>query len=397
MSENPRRTNAPKTAEPGGGVTAPPARRRPKRLLVILLSLLLLVAIGISIPVGISRARRVLTFHGIRIDRSLYAYFTAKYRYQYLVHCDSPVKSDTATFWSRVKDPATGLTYGEDCEAQTRTYVLRILTAAYLFDESGETLSEAERSLVDRNLEEVLSYRFGGDKKAFNAAAEPYGFSYRDMKRGYVYELKAGLYPEHISLTNEQIAAYFTGHYRRVQMVVITVDAGAETEARAAGIYEDIGAVTDPAERIERFNERLVESDLNGNKSHSAFKNGFYFNPAGKYDASFAEQIGLADAYEGVDGDQLLEAIYTLDAPGDHTVYREAGYTFYVMREGLEFDDLADEDYTNAMFSDLTTLALAEYLPTYLDGFAKDAKWNPDHLRAWVPAGIDSKLYYFFS
>lgn len=389
------------------GTSAEGVRRRfPRRLAVILLSLLLLVSIGISIPVGISLSRRVLTFHGIRVDRSLYAFLTAQYRYRYLAGCDFAAKSDTAAFWSRVKDEATGLTYGEDCEAQTRTYILRVITAAYLFDDSGEALSAAERKSVETYVEDLVTYHFGGSEQSLKKAAAAYGFSARDIRVGYIYQLKAELLPAHISLSSEQIAAYFAGHYRRVQMVVVTPVASDEARRDAADRYDRVRELSEAEDRIERFHDTLLDTDLNANAGYrdpgtgtaGAFSSGLYFNPAGKYDtADDGFRKGVEDAYGGVDGEKLLEAVYSLENPGDLASYSEGGYTFYLLREKPNLDDLSKEVYTETMFSDLNDLAVADYLPTYLDSFAADAKWNLSHARAWVPAGADDKLYLFFS
>ena len=376
---------------------SPPEKRRPmpRRVIVILVSLLLLAAVAVAVPMSISAARRVLTFRGIRVDRSLYAYFTAKCRYQYLVNCDFSAKADTPAFWSRVKDTDTGLTYGEDCEAQTRTYVLRVITAAYLFDESGETLSAAERSTLEKALDDLLTYRFEGDKKALNKAAEPYGFAYRDVRRAYIFEYKASLLPDRISLTNDQIAGYFADHYRRVQLVLIPKGTDAALREEAAKRFEEIRILTDPEERLSLFGSRLAETEYNRNPAYETFGNGYYFNAAGSYDASFADAV--TQEYSGVDGEKLLEAIYTLDVPGDCVAFEAGGYTFYLMREKPNLDDLSDDNYVKTMFSDFTTLAIADYLPEYLDGFADRAEWKPAHIRAWRPTPTDSDWYLFFN
>ena len=394
MQDKMPKTNPSETA---GAPRSAPKKRRPvpRRVIVILVSLLLLAAIAIAVPVSISAARRVLTFRGIRVDKSLYAYFTAKCRYRYLVDCDFPAKADTPAFWSRVKDTATGLTYGEECEEQTRVYVLRVITAAYLFDESGEVLSAAERSTLEGALDDLLTYRFDGGKKVLNAAAKPYGFSYRDVRRAYIYEYKASLLPDRISLTNEQIAGYFADHYRRVQVVLIPKNADAALREEAAKRFEEVRILADPEERLSLFESRLTKTEYNRNPAYKTFGHGYYFNAAGSYDASFAAAV--TQEYSGVDGEKLLEAIYALGAPGDCAAFEAGGYTFYLMREKPALDDLSDDDYVKTMFSDFTTLAVADYLPEYLDSFADSAKWHPAHVRPWLPTPTDSDWYLFFN
>ncbi|MBQ4325082.1 MAG: hypothetical protein IJC29_04725, partial [Clostridia bacterium] len=61
---------------------ASPWRR--KRLCLILVACLLLVALTLGI-VGLARqSHRVLSFHSVSISDKLYAYWQARYRYEYL-------------------------------------------------------------------------------------------------------------------------------------------------------------------------------------------------------------------------------------------------------------------------------------------------------------------------
>ena len=292
---------------------------------------------------------------------------------------------------------------------------MRVITAAYLFDDSGETLSGKERATVGTQVESLVTYRFGGDEKSLKNAAATYGFTARDIRDGYVYELKASLLESHISLSSEQIAGYFAENYRRVQMVVIDRGASDETRRNAATRYDRVLKLSEAEDRIERFHDTLLDTDLNANAGYrdpttgaaADFSSGLYFNPAGKYDTGNDEFDGFVkgaeETYCGkkgeklIDGEKLLGAIYSLENPGDVTSYTEGGYTFYLLREKPNLDDLSDENYTKTMFSDLNDLAINDYLPSYLDSFAADAKWHLDHARAWVPTGADSKLHLFFS
>lgn len=364
-----------------------------RRLLIILAAVLLLLALGVSIPIGISLTRRVLTFRGIRIDRSLYAYWQARYRYEYLQKSAAPTRADTEAFWSLPKEDG-GVTYGEDCEAVTQKYVLRIVTAAYLFDDSGETLTDEERTMLEEDLADLLTYRFGGSEKRFNEVAEPFGFTYADLRRAYVYELKASLLPARISLSAEQLQAFFLQNYRRVQIIFQPNDAAEETLAALAERVREIDMLSDPAERTERWQALAEDAAYNRNPAFTAFSSGYYFCAGSAYDAAFAE--AFTAQYTQTDGADLQSRVYALSDVGSWDRLSSPDGTWYLMRMEPDAADLAGSDYVDTMFSDLSSLALSDYLPTYLDTFLPDARWNLTHIRPWIPAGTESDLFKFF-
>lgn len=371
----------------------PTRHPRRRRLLIILAALLALIALGVSIPVGISLSHRVLTFHGIRIDRSLYAYWQARYRYEYLQKSAAPTRADTEAFWSLQK-AGESVTYGEDCEAVTQKYVLRIVTAAYLFDDSGEALTDAERTMLEEDLADLLTYRFGGSQKRFDEVAEPFGFTYADLRRAYVYELKASLLPTRISLSTEQLQAFFLQNYRRVQLVYLPPDTSETTKAAVEERIRALDMLTDPAERTARWQALAEDSVCNKNPAYAAFSSGYYFCEGSAYDAAFAE--AFAAEYTETDGAALRACVYALSGVGAWDTFRSDDGTWYLMRMEPNAADLAKSDYIDAMFSDLSSLALADYLPTYLDTFLPDARWRPAHIRPWRPAGTESDLFKFF-
>lgn len=370
--------------------------RRPlthRRLLIILAALLLLVAIGVSIPIGLSLSLRVLTFRGIRIDRSLYAYWQARYRYEYLQKSAAVTRADTEAFWSLQKTDDI-VTYGEDCEAVTQKYVLRIVTAAYLFDDSGETLTDEERTMLEEDLTDLLTYRFSGSEKRFNEVAEPFGFTYADIRRAYVYELKASLLPTRISLSAEQLQAFFLQNYRRVQIVFLPADATEETLTALEELVREIDMLSAPAERTERWQALAENPVYNRNPAFTAFSNGYYFCTDSAYDAAFAE--AFTAQYTQTDGVDFQSRVYALSDVGSWDCLSSADGTWYLMRMEPDATDLADSDYVDTMFSDISSLALSDYLPTYLDTFLPDARWNLAHIRPWIPAGTESDLFKFF-
>lgn len=366
--------------------------RRRRVWLISVLAVLLLAAIALTVFFSASAARRVLSFHGIWIDRSLYAYWQARYRYEYIQAYSTDGAMDTDAFWARVKDSETGLTYGEDCESLTQKYVLRIVIAAYLFDAAGETLSSAERQQLNAQLENILTYRFSAEKKNFNQAAEAFGFSFSDMKRAYLYELKASLYPTRISLSDEQVTAYFAENYIRVQ--ILHVPKGENASFVRENLRGSLQNAADADARRAVFDEKLSDSDYNDNPARDAFPNGYYFAPDSAYYASFGEVF--EQEYPGAGETLLTDAAFSLAEIGDYAEVESGDDIWFVMRYPLRAEDLSDEDYAKTMFSDLSDDALAAYLPDWLDSYAPDAKWHLDHARAWSPAGRASDLYLFF-
>ena len=369
-----------------------PARRR-RVWLIVPLVVLLLAAIALTVFFSASASRRVLSFHGIWIDRSLFAYWQARYRYEYLQAYSTEGAMDTDAFWARVKDGETGLTYGEDCENETRRLVLRIVTAAYLFDAAGEALSSSERQQMNAALESILTYRFEGDKKNFDQTAEAFGFSFSDMKRAYLYELKASLYPTRIALSDEQVTAYFAAHYIRVQILHVRRENASFVRENLRGLLE---SAPDADARLAVFDGKLSDSAYNDNPARDAFPNGYYFAPDSAYYASFGEEF--EKVYPGAGETLLTDAAFSLAEVGDYAEVESDGGddVWFVMRYPLRAEDLSDEDYAKVMFSDLSDDALTAYLPEWLDGYAGDAKWHLTHARAWLPAGRASDLYLFF-
>ena len=126
--------------------------RRRARICLILVACLVLVALTFGIVGAIQRSHRVLSFHSVKVSDKLYAYWQARYRYEYLSLYKSEGASDTEEFWATVKDPESGLTYGEDLRELVDTYVTRIAMGSYLFDAAGYTISGEVSVLCERNI-----------------------------------------------------------------------------------------------------------------------------------------------------------------------------------------------------------------------------------------------------
>lgn len=365
------------------------AKSRP--VLWLLVAVLVVAAIALTIVLGVSSAQRVLSFRGIRVDRDLYAYWQARYRYEYL-QVNAPAGAyDTEGFWNSVMDETTGMTYGEDCEAQTQTRVLRIVTAAYLFDTSGLTLTDPQRQTIADGLNDLLTYRFDGDEKKFDEAAKPYGFSFSDVKKAYLYEYKAVNLPGHITLSDEQISSYYTTHYTRVQWLYLPASTPAETITHLRGQLASAAGAND---RLTLFSSLLTDPEYNQNPAYSAYSDGYYFSTDSIYLDSFRD--AFTETYPSTDGKKIYEAAFSLENPGDYTEVSTDDGLWVVMRYPLNYASIANDTYLESMFADLNELALADYLVSWLDSFAPEAKWKTGHAKTWVPHGQNSDLYLFF-
>ena len=69
---------------------------------------------------------------------------------------------------------------GESLEDATERYIRAVVTAASLYDRHAR-LSDEDNSWIETNVREVLDYKAGNDKAAFNAAAAEMGFTYDDF------------------------------------------------------------------------------------------------------------------------------------------------------------------------------------------------------------------------
>ena len=69
---------------------------------------------------------------------------------------------------------------GESLEDATERYIRAVVTAASLFDRHSQ-LSDEDNEWIETNVREVLDYKAGNDKAAFNTKAAEMGFTYDDF------------------------------------------------------------------------------------------------------------------------------------------------------------------------------------------------------------------------
>ncbi|MBQ4324271.1 MAG: hypothetical protein IJC29_00605 [Clostridia bacterium] len=361
---------------------ASPWRR--KRLCLILVACLLLVALTLGV-IGLARqSHRVLSFHSVSISDNLYAYWQARYRYEYLTLYRGEGASDTAEFWASVKDAETGVTYGEDLRQMVDLYVARIAMGSYLFDAAGYTVSDQMRAALEEAMENRLRAVFSSDEDTFNEMAAPYGFDYKTARRAAIHETKANLLASYAVADATQTDAYFREHYVRVGILRISPDhvggAGALSlirEGLAAGATE------------EAFLAWASDPTLNDTGTTNSNTGGYYFAEDSAYYGDYASTLPtVAEAALSLSqaGDWCEVSVADGDAPGTYFVYR---YT-------LPEDKPYESEESEAFFGDLTRLAADHYFLLWLDGHLPEVKWQTEHIPTPVPQGVTTDLFRFF-
>ncbi len=355
---------------------------KPSKKTVIWLSVcaaLLIAAVLAAVLFAVHSARhRVVSFRSVRVSDDLYAYWQARYRYEYLILYQSEGARDTDAFWDSYKDEATALTWRQDCADTTELLVSRILIGAYLFDQNGYSLTEGQRSAIETTLSDRLAV-FSGDKKNYNAAAEKYGFTYQSAKKAAVYEAKANLLASYATASDEEVQAYYEEQYVRIR-IILTSNADHADYIRGALTGE-----TDAEARMSLFDGLASDTAYNRDPGSATYPAGYYFATASAFTESYQKELP-----------EVVERVFSLEKAGDWTELAcEDGTRFicrYTLPEQPAYENTANENF----FSDLAHDAAAACFLKTLDGYRQEIVWN----RAAVPAlpaqGYDSDLYKFF-
>ncbi len=387
-----------KPTEPGKGNKSTGVRRR--RIFFLALLCLMVVSslvVGSCLWIHASR-HRVVSFHSVRVDDELYAYWQARFRYEYLTAHAAEGAVDTEAFWSSVKDPETGLTWGQDCENTTRMYIERLMIASHLFDAQGYTVDESYRA----NMQSVLVARlntavFGSSVETYNSLAAPYGFTYEAAEKALVHEVKAALLSTYATADQAQQLAYYTQNYVRVKMIFIS-DQHENREDILGAIRLSIqGGITE-----SDFDNWVTDSFYNDNPgAQTTYAGGYYLCP----DASFTEELSallppLTEAALGLEIGETVEITvtqndYNLDEGVTLEGFYQAG-TYFLYRSPLPDTPAYEVEANQSFFTNLTRIAANHYFTLWIDSYLGQPKWREENIPALPYQGRDSKLYLFF-
>lgn len=130
------------------------------RLFIVIIAAVLSVILVFGIVFGtialVTELTAVVSYNGVTLTEGVASYLASTFKASY-----------------KLKE-------GESLEDATEKYIRAVVTAASLFDRHSQ-LSDEDNTWIETNVREVLDYKAGNDKAAFNATAEEMGFTYDDF------------------------------------------------------------------------------------------------------------------------------------------------------------------------------------------------------------------------
>ena len=305
-----------------------------KRIVIIsvsvLLSLVLLFGAVMGTVTLVRRARSVVSYGGVMLDRGVVNYLAATYKSVFMQEIG--VAYDTPEFWA---DSPLGSreSYGELLVKATESYIRSVAVGAYLFDRYTR-LSSGERDAIERATAEILDFVAENSEEKFNEECAAMGFDYSDFCRAteILYkseQAKSVIYGyEGSALSGGSMLAecdeYFN-EFARVKILYIPIrvdlvrDKDGKFELDADGRYvteyftpeevqerlSDIGRIRELIEGLENGDDEQISPEffdsMQKKYNYSAMysESGYYFSPFSEYSAKFAEESStlLPDGY----------------------------------------------------------------------------------------------------
>ena len=179
----------------------------------------------------VKRARSVLEYGSVRMERGVANYFISYSKAYFISTLKSKgVKAeDTEEFWNS-KYIGTK-TYGDELKTEVENTLREVATGVYLFD-LYSTLTKNERETIEKNAKERLLYIAEGDKDEFNRLTKDYGFDYSDFLRAteMMYKAKMAQYAIYgkngadLAGNTELSNDYYEAFYTRVKLLFIRTE-----------------------------------------------------------------------------------------------------------------------------------------------------------------------------
>ena len=350
---------------------------------VFLVLAILFTVIGFTL----SFRNRVMTLYATSVDKELYAYWQARFRYEYLMAYANDGAVDTDIFWNKIKDEKTGLTYGEDCQNVTDKLVERIVVAAYLYDASGHQLTDKQKEDIRLVTEERTKVGVFRGKDTYNEKAAYFGFDFNAYVEATMYEVKASLLGAMFVPTEEMQHQYYEDHYTRVKFVFVSAD-----HVQAADTVALIRTALENGADSAQFDRWVSDTAYNDDAGSKEYIDGYYFS----HDSGFAEEYFTHRP-------TVEEAIFSLDAAGDWcevTLTKEGDKgTLFIYRYDLPETPAYSQQVNRDFFTDLTRDAGDVCFADMIKECAQDAVWYEKE-KTRIPAagyGTEVQLYYFFA
>ena len=156
-----------------------------KKLLTVIsasfVGFVLLFGIVLGAVSAIITSSYVVFYKGTGIDSGSLNYLSTYYKAMCIRELNLAGYSvyDDEEFWSDIYDEDSGETFGEYLQGFVLANIKELLAAAVVFD-MADSLKNSEKEKIADALDSRISYLWGGDRRAFSAEAEKYGFDYKD-------------------------------------------------------------------------------------------------------------------------------------------------------------------------------------------------------------------------
>lgn len=352
-------------------------------LAVVLVLAIILTVVGMTIAGN----RGVMTLHSNTVDKQLYAYWQARFRYEYLIYYAEDGATDTEQFWNKVKDEKIGTTYGEDCQTITDNLIERIVISAYLFDLSGNTLSDSYREKIKLVTEERVNVGVFKGKKDYNEKASFFGFDWDTYVEAMIYEVKADLLASMFVPTEEMQHAFYEEEYVRVKMVFVSAE-----QLQSADTVTLIRSALENGADATQFDRWVTDPTYNSDTGSTLYTEGYYFSKT----SAFAEEYFT---YRPT----VKNAIFGLATSGDWcevTLTKEGDKgTLFIYRYDKPETPAYKTNTNSDFFTDLTRDAADEYFTSWVNSYREDVVWYAERKETIPAAGYGGEvgLYMFFS
>lgn len=313
------------------------------------LALLLAAALVVGGILLLTRPPVVYAYEGVSVRQPLYDYWTACYKYAYLVSRKDLGISDTPAGWQEVGED--GRTYQALFYEEIEGAVCRRIVAAALFDKAGLSLSSSVYATISDIVE---GFGYYDEETPLQDLKEDYGISKRQILQIGVMEAKYAALQKH--LFGEDLKGVYGEAYKeicqrryeetctRVRFIYIPNDKPEEMAALEAAMADDELSEATFAQLQIDYNHLPI--------SMEKYPDGYYFCSA------------LANPTQGFDNG-LQKAIAALEKVGDKASEENESKTgrYYAYR-----CELQEEGYLKQEIPGFAASIANEAYYAYLNG-----------------------------
>lgn len=337
MSRNNRKN--PASPGPAGQRTDKAGPFVRKKIWVAALCLFLLAALTAGGLLLFLPRGEVYSMGSATLDIEMYHFWFASLKSKYMELYGIRGTQDTAAFWASpcTRPEAGGSSWGDFLTAKIDGEIRAKLTAAALFDRTGEQVGASERAEIEAYLENEI--HTAGGTAAFTALTEKYKTSANAIKKCALLEKKANklysfLYGKDVPAADKD--AFYRALYTRVKVLYFKKFQDVSKAEKVYQAKEVLNEALGKEEKVseETFDKYVALSDVTAHEQDRApyglyLYAGFAF-PEGAYPDAVAEKLLSVQAGElahiADDGGDWYILGYELD-PGAYD--REENKAFF--------------------------------------------------------------------